>query len=514
MFCVAEKLLGRDANDVAVESGDVEEETDTQLYSRNMPALARGKPCNSQYVNASAVMHNREMHATNGNISYTINDGKSRYDSVRRLVGLMWGATVTREIDRRSPALLLEEAAVHAQATNVCNSFRLGGRVPGSGGTLHQYLLPYGTLFAQIDARAKALRVEEASRAAAEERLRQDRRTETGEASGAPESPELDISDRTVESANGKRTAGARLYGAFISSITSRKGKKYASKARGGPLPTTTGKDLLDALPRGPPCERARTRSVAARDGNCGGEGAGGALGGTSRDGQSCDDDDGFGPDWPEVASSGDPRGYVAQQQKLGKDYVHTRTPFSSSESDGFLLKAFLVSAYGEEDVDMEEREGLDPAGPLWIGVGDKRHLNHGRMTMTPVGLEYAESVVDLAGKGGLINDQRAYHVWRYLSGTPALVEALRTARPLVECDWRELGIKVALYDDLREERFTQPTGVEWAAATKEAWLREDMPLSSITEWRFEAVVISTRYLECAFNMGGILRVGAGGGGG
>lgn len=31
--------------------------------------------------------------------------------------------------------------------------------------------------------------------------------------------------------------------------------------------------------------------------------------------------------------------------------------------------------------------------------------------------------------------------------------------------DWRELGIRVALYDDLRERRFTQPTGVDWSIA-------------------------------------------------
>lgn len=74
--------------------------------------------------------------------------------------------------------------------------------------------------------------------------------------------------------------------------------------------------------------------------------------------------------------------------------------------------------------------------------------------------------------------------------------------------DWRELGLRVCLYDDLREKRFTQPTGVDWAIARKEEIRTEYVATVPQHHWGFQSVCVNWRYLDKFLKIDGRMPVG------
>lgn len=99
-----------------------------------------------------------------------------------------------------------------------------------------------------------------------------------------------------------------------------------------------------------------------------------------------------------------------------------------------------------------------------WIGVGVDKGKFHGKIVLTDMGDSMAHALKDPEDKSGAINPNMAKGIYNYLVGGGALAMASATSRG---SDWRELGLRTTLYEDLRERRFTQPTGVDWAIAQK-----------------------------------------------
>lgn len=115
------------------------------------------------------------------------------------------------------------------------------------------------------------------------------------------------------------------------------------------------------------------------------------------------------------------------------------------------------------------------------------------------------------AATPGLINPSRAVYTYGYMSNVPLLAGAIDRAITSETHDYRSLAVKVDLYDELREIRMVQSTGVNWAWADTSYRRKLVVPLSRLGYWHYDAIVLSSDVLECALRKDGVLKVGAGG---
>lgn len=127
--------------------------------------------------------------------------------------------------------------------------------------------------------------------------------------------------------------------------------------------------------------------------------------------------------------------------------------------------------------------------GSQWFfGVGVDHNKRHGSFTMTDQGQAMRRASMDPDDRSGVINLIRARSISSYIIGGLELAESTSVSRG---SDWRELGLRVCLYDDLREKRFTQPTGTDWAVATKRETHIHYIPTAGTASWGFEATVVN-----------------------
>ncbi|QBL75906.1 putative capsid protein [Solenopsis midden virus] len=154
------------------------------------------------------------------------------------------------------------------------------------------------------------------------------------------------------------------------------------------------------------------------------------------------------------------------------------------------------------------ERPDIAPRGSdqLWIGVGADRGKHHGKIVMTDIGENMTKTLKDPEDKSGVINMNYSRTIYNYIVGGGGLAMASSVCRL---SDWRELGIRITLYDDIREKRFSQPTGVDWAIAHKAEVPTRYIP-SERGGWNFQACVVSWRYVDRYLQGGGSIPVGDG----
>nr|WGU15420.1 coat protein [Nilaparvata lugens toti-like virus 1] len=142
-----------------------------------------------------------------------------------------------------------------------------------------------------------------------------------------------------------------------------------------------------------------------------------------------------------------------------------------------------------------------------WYAIGTRHGVAHGKLTKTTQSINVMVNLNDAAQTGVLLNDQRAYNVLHYLSGEVQTAESVAKFMEHISSDWRALGLKIALYDDLRSRAISQPSGVEWA------WAEKTMPIRNVVFsvdedlWSFKAIFISGDYLESCVRYGGVIRV-------
>jgi hypothetical protein len=58
--------------------------------------------------------------------------------------------------------------------------------------------------------------------------------------------------------------------------------------------------------------------------------------------------------------------------------------------------------------------------------------------------------------KGTLINDQRAYNIYHFLTGTGSIAESVASCYKRGKVDFRELAIRAVLYNRQRERTFSE----------------------------------------------------------
>jgi len=143
-----------------------------------------------------------------------------------------------------------------------------------------------------------------------------------------------------------------------------------------------------------------------------------------------------------------------------------------------------------------------------WVAVRGVKDRNHGRLEATDLLEDYVTGIEAPNARSGLLNGLRDAAAWRRLSGCPLLMAASKRALQSGRADWRALGLVVALYDDARETRFTQPTGQEGACANRQRIGRQLVRSSAWGEaWGYQAVFINNHALEFALSGEGALPV-------
>lgn len=138
----------------------------------------------------------------------------------------------------------------------------------------------------------------------------------------------------------------------------------------------------------------------------------------------------------------------------------------------------------------------------LWIGVSLDPTYEHGFLTLSATGLRYKTEMEDDQQRGALINDQRAYNIYHFLSGCGSVAEAVAKGYKFGRTDFRELALRVHLYNRLRDPTFSQPTGVAYAVANKEPWEVARITTREVEDWDFKAITISIKTLEAYMRVG------------
>lgn len=144
----------------------------------------------------------------------------------------------------------------------------------------------------------------------------------------------------------------------------------------------------------------------------------------------------------------------------------------------------------------------------LWSAVGLDRDKKHGKIVLTDIGDAMMRSLKDPEDKSGMININRSRTIFNYVVGGGALSQSVSLGSA---SDWRELGLKASLYEDMRERRFTQPSGYDFAVAKRLEPDVEVVPVTGDPDWGYSAVCVSWRYLDKFLQSSGRIPVGLNG---
>ena len=148
-----------------------------------------------------------------------------------------------------------------------------------------------------------------------------------------------------------------------------------------------------------------------------------------------------------------------------------------------------------------------------WVGVGIDPRLRHGKLQRTETAALVLEAATNPSPScPGVINPARGLYTYGYMSNTPSLAAGLDSYISNSKADYRSLAIKVDLYDELREKRVVQPSGVGYAWATADEPESHIISTRATGDWNYEAVFITADVLEAMLRAGGDLLVGGRGG--
>lgn len=148
-----------------------------------------------------------------------------------------------------------------------------------------------------------------------------------------------------------------------------------------------------------------------------------------------------------------------------------------------------------------------------WVGIGVDPRLKHGSMVRTEAAATILEAATNPAPScPGVINPAKGLYTYGYMSNTPLLAAGLDAYLSGSKADYRGLAIKIDLYDELRERRMVQPTGVGYAWATSEEPEKVIQSTRVAGDWAYQAVFITADVLEAMLRNGGDLLVGGRGG--
>jgi len=146
----------------------------------------------------------------------------------------------------------------------------------------------------------------------------------------------------------------------------------------------------------------------------------------------------------------------------------------------------------------------LHSSPALWIGVGANSAIVHGaKMSPKASAVENIKSG-DYAAP--VYNDRIQHNLPYAASGVPLMSMMLSEMAETSQPDWRVVGLRVALWDMLREVTTTDLTGVQWASAVNEDHIRFRINTDEVEPWGFQAAFVSLHYIENCLhaNRGGV----------
>lgn len=144
--------------------------------------------------------------------------------------------------------------------------------------------------------------------------------------------------------------------------------------------------------------------------------------------------------------------------------------------------------------------EGLRRCG---IGTSQSSEICHGQVSLNSVGTEVWGQFTNVAGDGSMIGLRRAAQCMNNPGGLPGFA-ILGQRCKLAQNDWRRPGLKVTLYETLRERVYTGPTGLDWMVGTKNGIGRYNYTLRTTDAWNYEAIAISPRLASYCISNGSI----------
>jgi len=144
-----------------------------------------------------------------------------------------------------------------------------------------------------------------------------------------------------------------------------------------------------------------------------------------------------------------------------------------------------------------------------WVAIGCDPRKSGGKLVATAMLTEAIDVATDPApNKPGLLNGAKATSTYGYLSNCTAIAAAVSAETTSGRADWRALAIKVTLYNELRERRIIQPSGVEWAWADTDLPGKLEYPLCYRGDWHYDAIFITTDVLDASLRRAGGIPVG------
>ncbi|UHM27657.1 MAG: hypothetical protein FTV3_gp1 [Fushun totivirus 3] len=431
LVCIAQILQGHDPKDVAGEWG---------AYRKGE---ALWKLTGQPLVAGLVARHNREMHATNGNINYTAHSD-NRADTVAELCGYSFDVVNDTTEGQRSQQAQINDCDKRIDIIYGNTRDSANFRIPGKKGTVHQVLLA-----GEPTLRRRPLLAEAQPLARGERRA--------GDAEGRR---------NFVDAALARGNIGVGRMTRVPAVATMARGLddwEYIALAAGAPAARRPWADIT------PGVDIVRRRRNPSNRGGDGGNVSGNEEGADAAGGQGTQAEEAEQP--------------VLQDGTINWDKYYG----PGFDEDATIPRPIRVG-------------NVVALGPMWVGVGEKIEWADGVLTPSTRAENTVVWLSDMEARSGAVNEGRGTLTWSWLAQTPALAAMAVRGSGAEPISLSPITLRIALMDMSREINLTQPLGVSWACAQAQAPQRMWVPM--LPEEGFAATCISTRVLSTAAEAG------------
>lgn len=458
-------------------------------------------PMGMGWLHAAARAHNREMHALNGNGSidapYAAEQPREeRYDFLR--AGFLFGPTQAIEA-YPNQASRVTRAVRAAPQLYYARRFESGDVALAQAGTIHQFwgeVEVINEFFADDPEEGDVADTEMDEAVGTDDSLEDDEIADTGPPAmivGATDPEEIVGQKRPVAGLGGsgrppKFHCGGKVGGRPPTVAEEPATEEQPDSRASTPVDGATGMQfnvVVDDVvaegeaeqgPRGdqPPERTHRTerlREVA--------DGVLAALGGPDR-----------------------PHGQARRREAVMGVLLQKQDDLRSEEDVPAEATTEADEARGEDLAEITRHIRWSALGMDSGRYGAKLLLNQNAEDMIS-----ASTVKGDVNTNLLLNAAKSKYITGYTMNTPNVAMLAKSTAESVRPDLRGPMLRVDLYDDLREDRLLQPTGVDYAWAAPEVPRRRITSLHEYGDWSYRAIFIDLEMLNIALREGGKVRV-------
>jgi len=470
-FCVYAELAGIQEYEATAEKPQSRAWTMPDNMFTEFTRVMSPRINNKSWVEACARAHNREMHSANGNID-SVTNFASREPLMAAERAYVWDAPTIGAYEGPEQGVLINKAIDQQPKVYYTDRTLRGTQAPTNVGTLYQYLCPRDVLEGALRARIGALGgppLNDNEGAGLE-----DGGGQRGTRSGSPRASSSPVAGPSgvaaVQKAVSQGLAGPNAQAELIVNLSNQSDSSESTVT----VVTKEIQSLQQQVSDGMRYRRVEQRkNVVSEAFTCVTKRVVGLL-----------------------KSKKIQRASGARVEVAGHD--------DSGCGDGGGVPP---------DDDQEDARQIEAALQVermrWVAVGCDPARNHGKLVGSAILSETIDAATDpVANKPGMINGSKASLTYGFMSNTTSIAAAVSAEVMRGRVDWRVLGVKVTLYDELRERRMVQPSGVDWAWASTHAPGRMEYPLCYRNDWHYDAIFITTDVLEAALRRSGGIPVG------